>query len=293
MINSTFHTSDIDVRPRRGCIHTGILRRVLTTLAAVAAALLMVVMPHQSSPRIQPTTSTAAAPHRVEPAAATAINHTVTFVNHTGRTVWIGSTVNSDGSKPLTGLPVLQPGQSATVTIPETEAPGYWRGKFFARMGCSGTAGSTFHCQLGDCGVYDQQCDPTKTEQPVSLAEFNFDSADGLAPWYDVSYVNAFSVPITITPVNVTGSGGGCAAQGCAQDLLPQCPAADLTRWTDGTPMLCTNPDRDAKTAYSDMIATNCPRAYGWSKQDQEPGNQVIQQCSRCSGFTVEFHQGA
>jgi hypothetical protein len=41
------------------------------------------------------------------------------------------------------------------------------------------------------------------------------------------------------------------------------------------------------------MIATNCPKAYGWSKQDQEPGNQVMQQCSRCTGFTVTFHRGA
>ncbi|MEV6736427.1 thaumatin family protein [Streptomyces sp. NPDC051104] len=268
------------------------MRRILTTAAALAAALLVAVAPHRTPAPDQAKATTAAAPHRVVPAAA-AINHTVTFVNHTGRRIWIGSTVNADGSQPLTGLPILDPGQSATATIPETAAPGHWRGKFFARMGCSGTPGSTFHCQLGDCGVYAQKCDTNRTEQPVSLAEFNFDSADGLAPWYDVSYVNAFSVPITITPVNVTGSGGGCATQGCSQDLLPKCPAADLTRWADGTPMLCTNPNRDARTTYSDMIATNCPRAYGWSKQDQEPGNQVMQQCSRCNGFTVDFHKGA
>lgn len=39
------------------------------------------------------------------------------------------------------------------------------------------------------------------------------------------------------------------------------------------------------------MIATG--PAYGWSKQDQEPGNQVMQQCARCGGFTVTFHSAA
>ncbi|GAA0907982.1 thaumatin family protein [Streptomyces thermoalcalitolerans] len=266
------------------------MRRILTTLAAAAAAVLVAAAPSTSA---SSGAGQNAAPvsHRTEAAAAAAAPHTVTFVNRTGRTVWVGSAVNNDGSRPLTGLPVLQPGQSATITIPETSAPGHWRGKFFARMGCSGTSGSTFHCQLGDCGKYADRCETS--EQPVSLAEFNFDTADGLAPWYNVSYVNAFSVPITITPVNVGPGGGGCATMGCSTNLLPLCPPGNLTRWPDGKPMLCTNPNRDAKTPYSDMIATHCPRAYGWSRHDQEPGNQVMQQCSSCSGFTVEFHAGA
>jgi hypothetical protein len=266
------------------------VRRFLTTLATAAAAALVAAAAHTSAPA-HADEDTARAPGRAVPAAAAAIDHTVTFVNHTGRTVWVGSTVNNDGSRPLTGLPVLQPGQSATLTIPETSEPGHWRGKFFARMGCSGASGSTFHCALGDCGKYADHCETG--EQPVSLAEFNFDSADSLAPWYDVSYVNAFSVPITITPVDARPGGGGCATMGCADNLLPYCPAEDLSRWPDGTPMLCTNPDRDARTSYSDMIATHCPKAYGWSRADQEPGNQVMQQCSTCSGFTVEFHTGA
>ncbi|GGZ72456.1 thaumatin family protein [Streptomyces echinoruber] len=266
------------------------MRRILTTLAAAATAALVAVAPHTGA---SSGAGRDAAPvsHRAEPAAAAAVAHTVTLVNHTGRTVWVGSTVNADGSRQLTGLPVLQPGQSATLTVPETSDPGHWRGTFFARMGCSGTPGSTFHCQVGDCGRYADHCETG--EQPVSLAEFNFDTADGPAPWYDVSYVNAFSVPITITPINAGPGGGGCATMGCSDNLLPLCPAGDLTRWPDGTPMLCTNPDRDAKTSYSGMIASHCPRAYGWSRQDQEPGNQVMQQCSSCSGFTVEFHAGA
>ncbi|MGW3090973.1 thaumatin family protein [Streptomyces sp. NPDC001108] len=271
------------------------MRKVLSTLAAtiaVVAALLVLVPPHPGA-RPEARTATATALDGAEPAGATAGAHTVTFVNSTGKKIWVGSTVNADGSRNFGSLPVLEPGQSATVTVSEDEAPGHWRGTFFARMGCGGESGSTFHCELGDCGAFADHCAPDTGEQPVSLAEFNFDPGDDMAPWYDVSYVNAFSVPVTITPTEVSGSGGGCGEVGCAEGLLPKCPADDLTRWSDGTPKLCTNPNRDAKTPYSDMIATNCPKAYGWSKQDQEPGNQVMQQCSRCGGFTVEFHRGA
>lgn len=223
----------------------------------------------------------------VKAGAVKAANHTVTFVNRTGRKVWIGSAVNADGSQQMSGLPILESGQSATVTIPENSAAGHWRGKFFARMGCTGDSGSTFHCQVGDCGKYAQRCE--LGEQPTSLAEFNFDTKDALAPWYNVSYVNAFSQPVTIAPNNPAG-GGGCATQGCTENLLPYCPTANLTRWADGKPMLCTNPNRDAKTPYSNAISSRCPRAYAWSKQDQEPGNQVMQNCGKCSGFTVTFH---
>src|SRR3954470_22858677 len=78
-----------------------------------------------------------------------AANHTVTFVNRSGRTVWVGSTVNADASVNFTSLPTLANGQSATVTIPESAEPGHWRGKFFARQGCTGTSGQNFHCAVG------------------------------------------------------------------------------------------------------------------------------------------------
>jgi hypothetical protein len=225
-------------------------------------------------------------------ALAPAVNHTVTFVNQSGQTVWIGSTVNADGSVNFAGLPTLANGQSATVTVPESAAPGHWRGKFFARQGCTGTSGSTFHCSVGDCGVFADRC--ATGEQPASLAEFNFDTADGLAPWYDVSYVNAFSLPVRIVPVNASPPPGStsCGTGGCPENLLPFCPAENLQRWPDGSAMNCVNPNRDAKTNYSNAIQSRCPKAYAWSKQDQEPGNQVVYQCQSCSGFTVTFHNG-
>lgn len=223
--------------------------------------------------------------------AAAAADRTVTFVNQSGQRVWIGSTVNADGSAVLTGLPVLDDGQSATISVPETSAPGHWRGKFFARQGCSGESGSTFHCKVADCGPYADRC--STGEQPASLAEFNFDPSDGLAPWYNVSYVNAVSLPVTITPVGVAPppDGGECEEMGCSNDLLSYCPPENLTSDpATGEPMLCVNPNRDAQTDYSSAVNARCPKAYAWSKQDTIPGNQVMRQCRACSGFTVTFH---
>ncbi|GGN10840.1 hypothetical protein GCM10011609_58420 [Lentzea pudingi] len=225
------------------------------------------------------------------PSANAAIDHTVTLVNNTGQTIWVGSTVNADGSRALTNLPMLHNGQSATVTIPETSAPGHWRGTFFARQGCTGTSGANFRCAVGDCGVQAARC--VTGEQPASLAEFNFDTRDRLAPWYNVSYVNAFSVPVSISPVNATGPPGSCGTAGCTTNMLPQCNPAYVKYGANGQRINCVNPNRDAQTDYSNTIKSRCPKAYAWSKQDTEPGNQTVFQCANCSGFKVTFHSVA
>ncbi|GAA3363918.1 MULTISPECIES: thaumatin family protein [Saccharopolyspora] len=218
-------------------------------------------------------------------------DHTVTFVNDSGEQLWIGSTTNPDGSEQLTGLPVLADGESATITVPESGEAGHWRGKFFARQGCSGEPGADFHCAIGDCGPEADTC--TTGEEPAGLAEFNFDPADPDAPWYNVSYVNAVSLPITIEPddADPPPDSNQCEQVGCAEPLLPYCPPENLTGGEDGQPQLCTNPSRDEKTPYSDALNEHCPRAYGWSKQDQEPGNDVMRNCPSCGGLTVTFHR--
>ncbi|QUQ63824.1 thaumatin family protein [Kutzneria sp. CA-103260] len=224
-------------------------------------------------------------------AAPAASDHTVTFVNQSGQTLWIGSEVNADGSVNFAHLPTLANGQSATVTIPEDRSPNHWRGRFFGRQGCTGSGGS-FHCLVGDCGPAADHC--TTGQQPVSLAEFNFDRGDAAAPWYDVSYVDAFSVPVTIAPNNAPpppSGGGPCQVMGCPGDMMQYCPPADLKKNPNtGKPMVCVNPNRDAETDYSKAMSAHCPYAYSWSKGDTTPGNQVMRNCSKCSGFTVTFH---
>ncbi|MBB4684496.1 thaumatin family protein [Amycolatopsis jiangsuensis] len=251
-------------------------RRIFPKLAALVAAALVATGGAAAS-------STAASAET----PATTDGPTITLVNQSGETLWIGASVNADGSPTPTGLPVIEDGQQATVPVPDDP---HWRGRFFGRQGCTGDSGSSFHCAIGDCGPLADQC--TTGEQPTSLAEFNFDPGDQLAPWYNVSYVNAVSVPITIEPA---GAGArspseSCEPVGCSDPLLQYCPPENLSTDDSGKPVLCTNPNRDAQTPYSDAISSHCPKAYAWSKQDSEGGNQVVRQCSGCSGFTVTFH---
>lgn len=211
---------------------------------------------------------------------------TIRFVNNTGHQIWVGSTVLQDGSTPLVGLPKLASGESKEVTLPGSKA-GHWRGTFFARHGCVGESGSTFSCTVGDCGNVADRC--VTGEQPVSLAEFNFDKKDSPAPWYDVSYVNAVSVPISIAPVGAPPRGATCDTAGCERPLLKACPSANLKRDSAGRPMLCVNPNRDAVTPYSNAIGKLCPKAYTWSKHDTVPGNQTMYNCPDCKGFVITF----
>ncbi|WP_078917758.1 glycosyl hydrolase [Streptomyces sp. NRRL S-813] len=224
-------------------------------------------------------------------AAADTVEHTVTLRNETEERIWVGSWSNAD-SLPLAKLPVLDPGQSATITIPEKSGAGHWRGRFFARQGCTGEDGTTFHCSVGNCGPFADHC--TVSEEPTaSLAEFNFDQHDAAGPWYDVSYVDAVSVPITITPdgEEPPQDGGECAKAGCPEDLLSACPPENMTRnQVTGKPLVCVNPNRDAQTAYSNAITQRCPKAYAWSRHDHVQGNGVMYQCRKCRGMTVTFH---
>ena len=221
-----------------------------------------------------------------------AVEHRVTFVNNSGETLWIGSGVNGDGSHNIENLPVLADGETASLIIPGNDGPGYWRGKFFARQRCSGEPGSTFHCLVGDCGVSANRCD--HGEQPASLAEFNFDRNDNLAPWYNVSYVNAMSLPMTITPQGADPStaSGSCANGGCLGDEMLAACSSESAQYDQATGerLVCVNPNRDGESAYTEALGAFQPRAYLWSMHDRVAGNSTVFNCTQCAEFVVTFH---
>jgi Glycosyl hydrolases family 6/Thaumatin family/Ricin-type beta-trefoil lectin domain len=223
-------------------------------------------------------------------ASAATTAHTVTFVNRSGQTLWIGSRSNSDGSAELSGLPTLASGQSATITLPDNDAAQHWRGTFFAREGCGGS-GSGFRCAVGDCGAAVDRC--VVGQQPVSLAEFNFDRNDGGAPWYDVSYVDAFSLPVTIMTAggDESTAAGSCTARPCTGgEMLTACPAENaVSPPGSGRNLLCVNPNRDGASSYTNNLGAFGPRAYLWSTADRGP-NRVVFNCPGCSDFVVTFH---
>lgn len=204
---------------------------------------------------------------------------TVTFVNKSGKKIWIGSVVNRgepDGdSISFSDLPVLAPGRSATVRIPESRAsarpvlrPNGMRRQVW------------FHSPLRSRGLRALRAPLHDGQQPVSLAEFTFDKADAHASWYDVSHVDGFSLPITIAPKSAAHPtpNGPCSDLGRARNLLRYCPAGNKVRSRAGKVVLCVNPSRDTPSNYSRAITRHCPKAYARSKQDQIPGNHTNRQ---------------
>jgi Ricin-type beta-trefoil lectin domain/Thaumatin family len=215
----------------------------------------------------------------------------VTFVNATGERLWIGSGENADGSRRVTGLPTLDPGGQATIVIPDGDQSGHWRGRFFARQRCAGEPGSTFRCVVGDCGPHPDRCE--RGAEPVSLAEFNFDQNNPAAPWYNVSYVDALSLAITIDTPGAPrpAVAGSCVRWDCSGgQLLAACPEAHAVRDPQrGDRVNCVNPDRDAESAYTAALRPFGPRAYLWSTHDRVPGNETVFNCAGCADFVVTF----
>ncbi|RIV40217.1 ricin-type beta-trefoil lectin domain protein [Micromonospora radicis] len=218
----------------------------------------------------------------------------VKFVNATGETLWIGAGESADGSRRITDLPVLRPGDSKTIVIPDSGQPGHWRGRFFARQRCSGEPGSTFKCLVGDCGPFPDRC--VLGAEPVSLAEFNFDQNNPAAPWYNVSYVDALSTTITIdAPGNSHGKvAGSCVQTNCSGgQMLAACPAAHAVRDPGrGDRVNCVNPNRDAESAYTAALRPFGARAYLWSTHDKVAGNETVFNCPGCPDFVVTFRGG-
>ena len=162
--------------------------------------------------------------------AADVADHTITLQNRTDSRIWVGSEVNADGSTAITGLPTLDPGQSATISVPEHEGAGHWRGTFFARQGCTGdeaAARSTAPSATADRMPTTVPWANSPPDSPSSTSTRPIPRHPGTtsATWTP-SPRRSPSPRTTSTP---PGS-GECAVAGCAEDLLSACPAENLTK---------------------------------------------------------------
>jgi hypothetical protein len=153
---------------------------------------------------------------------AAAASGTFTLVNQTGQTIWPGVAGNAI---PNGGGFELMPGSSTTISLPAN-----WSGRIWARTNCNFNGGGG--CETGDCGGA-LACNGASGAANVTLAEFTLGA--GGADFYDVSLVDAFNVPITITPQG----GAGCATAGCSANLLPGCPGELQAVGSGGTVVAC------------------------------------------------------
>lgn len=155
--------------------------------------------------------------------AKAASTRTFTFVNNTSQTIWAGALANSGFTTPNNGGWVMAPNATVTITVANN-----WQGRFWGRTYCSFNSAGVGTCETGDCGGV-LNCNGAGGIPPASLAEFTLSGAGG-DDFYDVSFVDGFNVPMTITPIGgaspTPGNPYWCGTAGCGTDLNPNCPSA-------------------------------------------------------------------
>jgi hypothetical protein len=223
---------------------------------------------------------------RPAPAKA-AGTRTFTFVNNTSQTVWAGALGNAGQITPGNGGWAMAPGATYSVTVPDT-----WGGRFWGRTYCNFNSAGVGSCETGDCGGV-LQCKGAGGVPPASLAEFTLGGATG-NDFYDVSFVDGFNLPLTITPVGgaqpTPGNVYWCGVAGCGTDLNPNCPSVLRDLDASGRVVACKsaceafNTDQyccrgaynSAATCnpsnwpvdYAAYFKSNCPYAYSYAYDD-------------------------
>ncbi|KIY72297.1 Osmotin, thaumatin-like protein [Cylindrobasidium torrendii FP15055 ss-10] len=151
--------------------------------------------------------------------ATSAYARTFTVKNNCAFTIWPGlfTDLNAGTAVPdhATGWEQAS-GATETITVPDN----WTAGRIWGRTDCdfSTNPGPT-SCVTGGCNG-GLECDPSTGTgvPPATVAEWTL-SAAGDADWYDVSLVDGFNLPVTITPT------AGCSEASCPVDLNPDCPA--------------------------------------------------------------------
>ncbi|KAM5538515.1 hypothetical protein V8D89_007848 [Ganoderma adspersum] len=151
--------------------------------------------------------------------AAEVAGRQMTVVNNCAYTVWPG--LYTDPSSPSKPTQATGWQQNAHQKV-SFSVPNNWKsGRIWGRTGCDfskGAPGPT-QCLTGGCNG-GLKCDPNSGTPvpPATLAEFTL-AFNGQPDNYDVSVVDGFNIPMSIT------NNRGCHEASCKADLNPNCPA--------------------------------------------------------------------
>lgn len=222
---------------------------------------------------------------------------TLALFNKCPETVW-------PGIQPGAGHPVLargglelRPGQATSLRLPAG-----WSGRVWGRQGCQFNAATgTGKCATGDCGG-QLYCNGIGGATPATLAEITLSQSATAQDFYDVSLVDGYNLPISMTPFH---SSEKCVTAGCISDLNKMCPAGMAVR--DGAAgnrvvacksacaafgaqqYCCTGsfggPQQCKPTSYSRLFKTACPKAYSYAYDDPSS----ILTCSSGASYIVTF----
>lgn len=207
----------------------------------------------------------------------------ISVQNNCGNTVTVGVLTNGVSAGSAEQSFDLTPGSSNSFSKPDS-----WGGRVWARYYCSGSAGK----DVSQCGV------PGATN-PASLAEFFFKGSGG-KDFYDISLVDGFNLPISISPQGGGSSSGyNCGSPSCH---VSSCPGDLAVKDATGNVMSCMSacsktgsaqdcctgsygtPDACKASSSSSSIKEACPDAYSFAYDDQTS----TYQCA-AEGYSVTF----
>ncbi|KAI7902688.1 thaumatin [Cokeromyces recurvatus] len=206
--------------------------------------------------------------------AAPTSSVTITVKNNCEYPIQVNQLTNNQG--PNANSVSLAAGSSTPIHVPSN-----WGGRIWARKNCTGQT----DCQPG---------------APASLAELLLNGANN-QDYYDVSFVDGFNLPISITPNGVSSNGHNCGAPTCSS--LPSCPAELQAKDAEGNVIACKSactafgtpeycctgeygtPDVCKANKYSIPVKNACPDVYTYAYDD----STSMYACSNSKGYTVTF----
>ncbi|KAB2611856.1 G-type lectin S-receptor-like serine/threonine-protein kinase [Pyrus ussuriensis x Pyrus communis] len=196
-----------------------------------------------------------------------AIAAKITFTNNCPNTVWPGTvTTNQKPQLSVTGF------ELASKISRSVNAPSPWSGRFWARTRCSTDAVGKFSCETADCGSGQVACNGAGGAPPATLVEITI-AENGGQDFYDISLVDGFNLPMSISPQGGTGK---CKASTCLANINAACPAQLQVKAADGSVISCKNAcmafpevkSCSTQTEYSLVFLQQCPQAYSYPLDD-------------------------
>ncbi|TXG68692.1 hypothetical protein EZV62_003627 [Acer yangbiense] len=204
---------------------------------------------------------------------------TISITNNCPYTIWPGTLTGGGGAQlSTTGFEL---GSTQTRSI-DVGSP-WTSGLVWARTQCSTDASGRFTCQTANCGSGQVTCNGVGAAPPVSLVEFTIAANNG-QDFYDVSLVDGFNLPVSVTPQG--GSGPTCTTTSCSTNVNGVCPSELAVKGSDGStiacksacgafnqPQFCCTGEFEPRgacppTSYSKIFKDQCPQAYSYPQDD-------------------------
>ncbi|EEF38126.1 Zeamatin precursor, putative [Ricinus communis] len=215
------------------------------------------------------------------------------IVNNCQESIWPGILGTAGHETPREGGFHLATGEQTVLELPDR-----WSGRIWPRQGCCfDEITGKGSCQTGDCAGL-LQCRGLGGVPPASIVEMTLGTLNSDLHYYDVSLVDGFNVPVSMTPI---GGGPGCGVAACEANLNVCCPEALVVKRqgkvvgcksaclaAKSDRYCCTGQFADPKscqpTIFAHLFKAICPRAYSFAYDDAS----ALKTC-KAPGYVITF----